>query len=658
MSDSGQQLSGQAAPSIRDRIVKVAATPDGKGAHERAFRGATSAAGRKAAIVGSLALLLVLGSHWRDTLLIAGSDFNRFMITLETAFDPSEQKFRAANWGMHVATRVAALDHRDGERVLVFRQSNFGYLENIPYLFYLDDELVPFYHIDDPAELAAALRAAGVRQIIQPDYSLAQIENSAFDGLFGDPRLAEVTFSFANWRVYQLLDEPPAVEPVPIAGERFSEQPEALDNWVNGRIPLPLAESLTTSPPTITRDREAGFVELRRERRFYGRERLNENLQRGELLLSQPASLAQVYDFAEFDGIATVSAVVEGDGLFELVVAATYQVGDRAHVVETTLWSGVLFAGEMRQISAQYIDSAFMAPFVSQGEIESRYRIGLRIRDPGYLRLYEWSVEAWPGYTPLAVQRVENFVAPLRNGWFYQTNDSTARPLEFGQADLTPAPDSQLIPARMRRFDSRSVDMLSPVFAAPLQFYEIDALDSANQVAQAFRPSLRAEITLGGTGYVEVFADVVCFGSRVQTRETSPRTAARQDQRDRPAQGDTVELPGRTMIRPDEEVFPQGVLVPVGRYILNGETERRVVSTVELPCLPTAARLQFLARQHNLFVTPDLTLADISVGDINLTLERFDTNRGFESVVMRNTVVVREPGARASGETQIKAELQ
>lgn len=656
MSDAEQNRPEKSSASVQERIVKVAARAGGDSAMGRAVREAAHGVDRKVAIVGALALLLALAWHWRDTVFIAGTDFNRFNVTVETAFDPSDQKFQAANWGLNVATRAAALDHREGERVLVFRQSSFGYLENIDYLYFLDDEMAPFYYIEDPEELAAALRSAGVRQIIQPDYSLAQIENSAFSSLFGDPRLAEVTYSFANWRVYQLLNTPPSLEPVQIAGERFSEDPDALAQWVNGRIPLPLADSLTTPPPMITRDREEGFIELRRERRFYGRQRLSENLQRGELLLSQPASLTQTYDFGQFGELARVSAVVEGDGLFELVVVATYGRGDQAHVVETKVWTGVLFEGEKRLISAQYIDDSFMAPMIGQGEVESFYRVGFRIRDPGYLRLYEWSVEAFPGYEPMAAQRMKRFIEPLENGWFYQTNDTTVRPLEFGRAETDPEPGDLLTPARMRRFDSRAVDMLSPIFVAPLDFYEIDALDTGNQIAQAYRPSLRAEMSLTGHGYVEVFADVVCFGSRLQTRETSPRTAARYQARNEPWQRSALDVHGNTMMRADVEVFPQGVLVPIGRYLLNGDGPRRVESIVEPPCLPTAVRLQFLSRRHTLFVAPDLALSDISVGDIDLTLERFDRSRGLESVAMNN--LVREEAASGSGEEQESLELQ
>lgn len=615
------------------RIIRVATQPDlDRSRHDkrrrgffRATRAEWTARATKLFVVAALGLTAV---QWVDTVYIAGSDFLTFQIAPDTAFDPDTQKMSAANWASYTATRAAARDHRPGERVLAFRESEFGYYTDVPFLYFLDDKMVPLYLESDPREVIRMLREHDVRQMLVPDYPLAQIENSAFEQILGDPAFTQVTFEFGGWRIYALRETVSADLPETLIAEDFRADPAALENWNNGREALPLASALTTGNASLIRDSAAGYVEVRRARRFYARPEIVDTLQRGELVLTQPAFLTNEYDFDASEGLMALEAEIEGDGYFEAVVISSTRDDVEEYVEEQVVWRGVLFAGEPRTIHAQFSDLDLITRAAAFDTSVRRHRIAFRIRDAGYLRLYSWRVSRWREDVSPAFELARAYVEPLRNGWTYMQDDPSIRILDLGLALRDPDPADALNAVRIRRFDSRSVDVRSPPFILPTVAYDIDALDTTDQLARAAQPIIRADLDMDGRGMVRVSAELQCFGERADVRGGRERAGRRSTIRDMigpmPDELEGFGAPPagiRSVERRGEDEEPEPVIIEISRILLEGRPRQEALE-FSVPCMPLTTRLIFNVERNDAYVQPDLALADVTIGDIDMTLRR------------------------------------
>jgi hypothetical protein len=575
---------------VEKRVHKIASSAGDKAAKARVesvdgddIKSGLEAAGRFVArqakphwllVAASLVATAMIGSNWLPTLYITGTDFNRFYITPTTMFDPPDQKMAAANWSSFMAGRLAEQNHRPGERVLVFRQSEFGYYTDVPFLFFLDAPMVPLFLAEDRFELARLLRERGIRQMIVPDYPLAQIENSAFQALFGDPTLTQLQFSLDFYRIYTLREETLG-EGELLAREDFSESPDLLADWYLNRLSMHPVRAFLSGQADLRRDAEEGFVELRRERRFYARRHLWDSLQRGQTRMSRSAFISLDSDFDASSGTLALSADVEGDGYMEAVLVATTRDNRAEIIFEQPLWRGVLFDGEPRTINAQFVDVNFARPAAAEDTTNRLYRIAFRLRDGGYLRLYEWEVRRWEEQSP-AEEMIAGFADPLRAGWSFRDEIMRRHVLDFQATSADPDPEDGIQPVRISRFDSRTIGLTSPGFAAPADLLNIDALESGDAVSRTAPPVISMRTQIAGAGLVDIGVEIVCFA--------------------------------------DETVW-----LPITQIGVEGEA-REDILRFQSPCLPLEARATFDVQLNQAYVAPDMRLGTVEILDVDFEL--------------------------------------
>jgi hypothetical protein len=624
-------------PAVEDRVHKIAASTGDKPAKPQIepvagddgnlgdrIKSGLEATGRFVArqakphwllVAASLLATALIGSNWLPTLYITGTDINRFHITPTTMFDPPDQKMAAANWSSIMATRLAEQNHRPGERVLVFRQSEFGYFTDVPFLFFLDAPMVPIFLAEDRFELARLLRESGIRQMIVPDYPLAQIENSAFQSLFGDPALTQLQFSLDHYRIYTLRDETLG-EGELLMREDFSENPELLADWHLNRLPMHPVRAFLSGQANLHRDAEEGFVELRRNRRFYARRHLWDSLQRGQTRMSRSAFISLDSDFDASSGTFALSADVEGDGYMEAVLVATTRDNREELIFEQPLWRGVLFEGERRTINAQFIDVNFVRPVAVEDSKNRLYRLAFRLRDGGYLRLYEWDVRRWDEQSP-AEEQIAGYADPLREGWSFRDEIMRRHVLDFQAANDDPNPADGIKPVRISRFDSRAVGVTSPAFAAPADLLNIDALESSDAISRTAPPVISMRTQIAGRGLVDIGVEIACFN------------------------GETIWL-------------------PVTQIAVESEP-REDILRFQSPCLPLEARATFDVQLNQTYVAPDMRLGTVEILDVDFDLITLDGDTPIQRAFSNLSRVYGDTSAMGIGntpESQIRSPLE
>lgn len=549
-------------------------------------------------VLSLLAVLTILSVNWWTASIIAGSEFSRFRITPVTALDPEPQKMTAADNAMIRIMTALDRQQQPGELALVFRQAEFAFYANEPFLYYLDNTLAHLYRTESVAELHRELLSLGIRFLVLPDYPRAEVENSHFEPLLADPTRTHLLYEYEDNRLFRLRDDAISTPNITLIEENFSENPEALSNWFLARTPPNLIETLasivgTLDTAIITRDTQVGFVETRRTRSLRARPELFDILQRTPV---QPQYSPFVIGEGDFDaslGTLRLEAEVEGDGYLEVVLAAYDREGIEIVEERQILWNGVLFDEGRRRIQAQFVDLAYDAEQADLPDQDRRHRIFFRLRDGGFLRLYEWSINHFPEITPTAQLLVERYRLPLSSGWTIVEGGLERRDLFLTEPDYDPDPTDAFEPVRFGRYDSRAVTLESPVWVVPSTLFDADIRRAVELYSSAIRPTLVVWTELAGSGAVRVAVNVECLQNSDDLVVTEPRNTEN---------------------------------LVLGDLLLSRDTSRQELFTVELPCVPVSVRLLYTTMRNNLVVERDISLSYVDVLNVDVQLRFVDTD--------------------------------
>jgi len=238
------------------------------------------------------------------------------------------------------------------------------------------------------------------------------------------------------------------------------------------------------------------------------------------------------------------------------------------------------------------------------------------LRDGGYLRLYEWDVRRWEEQNP-AEERIAGFADPLREGWAFRDEIMRRHLLDFQAISADPDPEDGIVPVRISRFDSRTVGVTSPGFAAPADLLSIDALETSDAVSRTAPPVITMRTQIAGAGLVDIGVEIICFA--------------------------------------DETVW-----LPITQIAVEG-APREDILHFQSPCLPLEARATFDVQINQAYVAPDNRLGTVEILDVDFELITLigDTpvQRAFSSLprAYADTLAV---GVGNSPETQIRSPLE
>lgn len=138
-------------------------------------------------------------------------------------------------------------------RILVFRKNEMAYYGGRRILADTDPALLPFYAAKDAATALRELRKLGVSLIFTPNYLPPTFTNSPAALLADDPRHCELVFDRKGYRIYRLLDSPPAetqgTRPLPM-----------LDRWNTPAtfVPSFFTEIFGPSGPFLSQNKSYG----------------------------------------------------------------------------------------------------------------------------------------------------------------------------------------------------------------------------------------------------------------------------------------------------------------------------------------------------------------------------------------------------------------
>ncbi|WP_417486204.1 hypothetical protein [Maricaulis sp.] len=551
-----------------------------------------------------LVLIALSASGWFNAAVVTGSDFRSFRVTGSTLLDPEPQKMMARNTQMIQLIEAISREQEEGEYTLAFRQAELSFYGDLPFIYSISESIAEIYEIDTPAALFEELQQRNIRYFALPSYARAELENSQFEPLLGNPDYVQLLYELDDYRLFELRDAPENFERVTLIREDFERDPVLLANWALSMRPIGLLATLQAilsgEQAVFTTNEDSGFVETRRERSYRARPGIVDVLQRGELAPGVSPFAVQQSDFDASRGTLQLVAEIEGDGYFEAVMTAYDRSGSEISLEPQVLWNGVLFPGERRTIHAQFTDLSQRVLPSALGDQDRLYRIFFQIRDGGYLRLYNWEINHFPEVAPTSSQFTDAYLAPLNNGWSQAGDDLTGRELYFTTVADDPDPSDNFTPVRFRRYDSRPISVLSPAFSAPMELYSTDFLETSTRLSSAIRPAVHARTRLAGTGVVDVTAVVRCS------------TLLRNQVEARAATGDATRGDGDGSLR-----------IPLGTILLD-EADRNTAFTFDVPCLPQLINFEYTAVRNTLLVRRDNTLSDIQVLDLDASLRLLD----------------------------------
>lgn len=562
--------------------------------------------------VALIALVVTCGMGWTSSAVISGSSFRAFRVTGETMLDPEPFKMAAHNSQMIQLIEAISLQQEEGELTMAFRQAEMSFYGDLPFVYYISDSLAEIYETRSPDELFEELHARNIRYFAVPSYSRAELENSQFEPLLGNPRYVELLYELNDYRLFALRDAPVELQAETLVREDFSSSPDDLANWSLSIRPLDwlssLTHALTNDHASIRHDPDRGFVEISRERSYRARPEIVDILQRGEL---GPGVSAFVIDQSDFDaslGTMQLVAEVEGDGYAEVVMTAYDRNGTQLSMEPQVLWNGVLFDGNRRTIHAQFTDLSYRILPSALGDQDRLYRIFFQLRDGGYLRLYNWEVNHFPEVEPRSSAFTDAYLSPLNNGWGQVGDDLHQREFYFTTASVDPDPADDFLPVRIRRFDSRTIAVSSPTLSTPAEFYARDRLETSTRLSSTIRPAIEMTTNLAGTGVVDMTAVIQCSSILPDVVEE--------------AAGE-----GAAWSRSDENT----IRVPLGTVLLTGNSRTQQLS-FDTPCLPQLAWIEYATSRNTLLVRRDNTLSDIEIRDLDMSLRLLDVTGEITNV--------------------------
>ncbi|MBK8458514.1 MAG: hypothetical protein IPL47_16505 [Phyllobacteriaceae bacterium] len=112
--------------------------------------------------------------------------------------------------------KLAAGEWRPDGKVLAFRAGDVARYAEFAYASYIDPVLLPAFRAADADAALKELRAASIRYVLAPPYSLPEIYNSAVGALLSDPAAVRIIDSDQGFSLYELLDAkaPPEISVV------------------------------------------------------------------------------------------------------------------------------------------------------------------------------------------------------------------------------------------------------------------------------------------------------------------------------------------------------------------------------------------------------------------------------------------------------------
>lgn len=306
------------------------------------------------------------------------------------ATDTEFSRFTLSGWpNASIVENVRNVIPED-DITLVFRQAEFGFYGERPFIFYLDEAIAPVFRLPSADAIAAALKERGVRWIMIPDYGLTEINETKFVDLFARPDICELVVSNGGYRLFHLTDAPRPFVSRQIAGGGFGTSDASAAVWsvvsttngVTSRTPRASLERLedgllmaaTSLPGLNTRDVSY--------------------LARGSLAADAPMNVVPRSDIPLVEGPVLLSMDVEGRGNIELRIVTGREGAANEY---RTIWSGALL-GERRTIKGVYLDAGFLTQGLNAPT--RRHRIQLSLRGPGEVKARSWRADFLEPPTP------------------------------------------------------------------------------------------------------------------------------------------------------------------------------------------------------------------------------------------------------------------
>lgn len=507
--------------------------------------------------------------------------------------DTERMKRRGSSLGDAQIEAYALANVPPDEKILLFRQASYGFYASRRFVFHLDGVVEDLFRLGDAPALHRALFERGFRWILTPDFSLPEINNSAFSALLGDPSFVRPAHSSLGWTLYAIRgsgEAAPArvlarVLPASIAGGPVFATTEQGPGMVDGRQAV------------VRVDSAGGFVELSRQRGAI------KHLGRWDTLLSRPLrtginphDMSAADWYFESSNPVAIRARISGKGFAEVAVEYTVHsplmdVGAtpaglddmdvRSTLARETLWSGVLEEQPMT------VGGWIVSPLSRQSNATDRLRRGARIlfrlRDGDWLRVHDW-VASEVVFPEQEDQRAR-VDAVLSGGWSFASSNLTAQrgiELRLPAGSVVERSGSwPFPPVGIERPTTRRTSILTPSFWQPDGSPAEVERERALQDVFLAAASLRLEIsgTLAGFGRILPQALVYCSGQA------------------RPSEGIVQSLLGR---EGRQDALPHVVSLPPIQ--LWGDVPRRLFWSEPLPCVPYRVRLMLISEQQPLVV--------------------------------------------------------
>jgi hypothetical protein len=321
----------------------------------------------------------------------------RFVVQQIGLFPPlgaaSEKEFdRLALTGWPTISIIANIKNvvPKDELTLVFRQADFAFYAERPYIFYLDPTIAAIYRLGSAEEIWAALRKLGVRWILVPAYGLSEINETKFVDLLTDPEIAPLIVANGGYRLFQLNDQRTPSTPRVIAQGQFGAASPDSTGWTvasysnNRRAEVAIAEQQRSDADISFRT--TWPAPFNRNHTIY--------LSQGTLKPEAPMNVVAESDLPVVEGPVRLSMDLEGKGNIELrIVTGRDKNADEIRAI----WAGALL-GESRTVKGLYLDQGF--PTQGLDAPTRRHRIQLVLKGPGQVRVKSWKAEFLQPATP------------------------------------------------------------------------------------------------------------------------------------------------------------------------------------------------------------------------------------------------------------------
>jgi hypothetical protein len=461
-----------------------------------------------------------------NTSFITADYFRKFKVGPATAFDSDYRKLLSSNLPIANIIELLRRENTTGAITLVFRQAGFGYYSGLPFVYVYDNSYADLFRTHTPEELYQSLREKKIKYLLTPDYSMPEFYNSGFANFVADLRFSELIYEQKGYKLTQIRDTPiTAAEQTTVVSADFSQDPQDMDKWQLGRQPSSILKQLSTDDAKLIFNKQAGYVELLRKKKYKARPFVVDVMQPNPLRPRASPFLIGRSDFNPVGKIFNVEADIEGRGYFELVVAEHSRVNMEEKYDEAVIWSGVL-DGERRTVRGRFTDLLVRGNAETLLDDERRFRVYLRLIDGSDLRLHSWQVRSLSADSP-ALGIAARYQAALDLGWDFgnriednsnnknndRADDRQARLLYFGIVadDTTPGDGTESPWVRVSQFDSAVVQVYSPLYYVPPSIYhDLDDASTLDTIARNIYPAITTSYELSGHGALSMTAFVYC----------------------------------------------------------------------------------------------------------------------------------------------------